>query len=435
MKTPDACCAADRGTLDAQGADGRAFAPVVPHVEKRGDYTVVWLAGTSYEMGYQHGELLHDIIKEAVEFVMADIVLSSLPLIAKDMGILDIAQDVSYPDILDECQGLVDATQDVGFTMDLCLTLNFGDVMLEFVSYGIPGNNGAGPGCSSVIATGEATPDGRLRHSRNLDWGSMNIEIIHHNPVIFVRQPTDGLSHVYVGFPLNISPYTGMNEAGISMGSHEADPAGEAQQSTTGRSHVQMLGQLLKNANSLEDATEFLLGEQHMSTEMVGIADGFAGVGAIFEMTGNGVGVRGLENDVVYATNHFVHPDMVAKHATPATGSLLRLLRFDQLVHADGAESSWGELDEQHLALIMKDMVNPETGQPTPLEELEAMGWDDNASLGGNGPMHFVIFDPERQLFWVTAGKPPVHARPYSCFSLDELLGRDATFPCQPSEL
>ena len=153
--------------------------PIPPQLERRGAYTLVWLSGTPYEMGYQHGELLHDIIAEAMDFVRADALLSMLPAIARGMGILDVAEANSYPDLLEECQGLIDATADTGFDMDLCLALNFGDVMLEFVtSGGVPEATAkamAGPGCSGVIARGPATPDGELRHTRNLDWGSMDV--------------------------------------------------------------------------------------------------------------------------------------------------------------------------------------------------------------------------------------------------------------------
>lgn len=403
--------------------------PVEPHVEQIGHFTVVYLAGTAYEMGYQQGELLHDTIGEALVFVENDVLLSSLPVLAEKMGILDAALENSYPDLLDECQGIIDAAGDTGFNMDLCLALNFGDVMLEFMALGVPG-----PGCASLIATGDATPDGRILHGRNLDWGSMNIDIIHQQPVIFVRQPSDGIPHVYVGFPLNLSPYTGMNLAGIAIGSHEADPAGPEEQAVTGRSHVQMLGQLMKHATSLDDVRSFVQSESHMSAELFTVSDGPNRTGAIFEMTATAVVEREFTDDILYATNHFLHPEMVPRHAPPAAGSVNRIHRFQQLADKDGKETLWGDLDENGLAAIMRDPINPALGVAQSDEELEALGWDNDGGIGVNGPMHFVIFDPAARLFYVNAGILPLHKQPYQCFSLEELLGLDDATPC-PQEI
>ena len=311
---------------------------IPPHLEERGRYTIMWLSGTSYEMGYQHGEMLYDIVAEAMEFVNNDPIMKSIPKLATDMGLIDIALDNSYQDMLDECQGLVDATEGTGFSMELCLTLNFGDVILEFIYSGMPEarKKMEGPGCSEVIATGDATPDGRLYHARNLDWGSMDIEIIHSHPVIFVRQPKDAIPHVFVGFPLNLSPYTGMNAAGLSICSNEADPISEAELSLTGRSHVQMLAKLLKSATSLQEARDFLEGEPGMSAEMIVVADGNNKQGAVFEMTAKHMHVRELDKGIVYATNHFVSDEMkdydAEQNVDKGDSSLLRWERLEQLV-------------------------------------------------------------------------------------------------------
>lgn len=415
---------------DTTDATADLFQPVEPKVVEMAPYSIVYLAGTPYEMGKQHGELLHDSVKAAMEFVAQDSLLSNIPKLAKSMGIIDIALANSYQDLIDECQGLVDATQDVGFNMEFCLALNFGDVMLEYIETGIPEQEYPAPGCSGVIARGEATPDGVLRHTRNLDWGSMDISIIHQHPVIFVRQPVDGIPHVYVGFPLNLSPYTGMNLAGISIGSHEAEPLDKTQNSKKGRSHVQMVGQLLKHAHNLTEAENFIRSQQHMSTEILVVADGPNLDGGIFEMTGKAMAVRKPENDVMWATNHFVHPDMVPLHAEVGPGSDMRFQRFAQLVPEDGKDSLWGQLDPAGMAKVMRDRTNPSDGTTPTDEELEAMDWDNDIGIGSNGPMHFVVFEPASHLFWVAAGKLPIHQQPYKCFSLEELLGLEVTHPC-----
>ena len=418
---------------DSDGdSDDDAEDLLAPHLETQGLYTIAYLRGTPYEMGQQHGELFHDVIADAMEFVDNDPILSNIPVLAEGMGLITVAEENSYQDLLDECEGIVDTAGDTGFTMEFCLILNFGDVLLEFLSSGIPDEEAVkGPGCTQVFTSGDATPDGRLYHARNLDWGSFNIDIIHQNPVIFVRQPDDGIPHVFVGFPLNMSPYTGMNVAGISACSNEIDPLDNSVQSATGRSHVQMMAKILKTAESFDEAQTFLEGEPHMSSEIIALADGETGQAGVFEMTGKYMAVRMIENGLIYAVNHFMHPDMVdydlpQDDANPDS-SIMRSERLEQLVEPDGQDSLYGQLDLNGLITVMRDRVNPRTGVEAGPEEI-----DNDAGLATNGPMHMVVFDPEKLLFWVAAGHVPIPSEPYTCFSLTELLHQPDAIPCDP---
>ena len=160
-----------------------------------------------------------------------------------------------------------------------------------------------------------------------------------------------------------------------------------------------------------------------MSVEALVVADGKGGQGAVFEMTASGLGIRSFTDDAVWATNHFVHPDMVGKHATASMGSKMRFERLVQLVSKDSDESLWGTLDPQAIASVMRDTTHPVTGETATLEQLEPQGWDNDWSIGANGPMHFALFQPETGLFWVAAGTLPIHKQPYHCFSLRKLLG------------
>ena len=80
----------------------------------------------------------------------------------------------------------------------------------------------------------------------------------------------------------------------------------------------------------------------------------------------------------------------------------------------------------------MRDRVNPRTGVAAPWDEENI---DNDAGLATNGPMHLVLFDPEKLLFWVAAGLVPIPAQPYECFSLEELLGYPDPEPCTPAQI
>ena len=420
------------GDGNVEGEKDAEEVGIAPHKEQRGNYTILWLRGTPYEMGKQHGELLHDAIKDAIEFVKKDPIMSRFPGIAQKKGLLDLANTYSFKDMLDECQGLVDATTDVGMTMDWCLTLNFGDVIIEFIQDGMPEAGvkkvykprakETGPGCSNAVAAGPASPDGRLYHARNLDWGSMDISVIHRHPVIFVRQPKDALAHIFVGFPMNLSPYTGMNEAGVSICSDEADPKDSTEQALSGRSHVQMLGQLLKSAKSLDEARSYLKAQKSMACAMLIVADGNAKDASVFEMTAAHYSERRMDKGLIYATNHFIGAETKDADVEPvADSSAIRFERLTELVTPEGKDTLYGKLDPAHLVQVMRDRINPRTGVSAPWDEKNI---DNDAGLATNGPMHMVVFDPAKRLFWVAAGVVPIPAQPFVGFSLDELLGR-----------
>jgi len=424
---PDSTVSDDAGTADT-------WAPVQSHMEKRGPYTVVWLHGTPYEMGLQQGAMLKDTIAEAMEFVAADPLLSSISELAIQTGIYDILAANSFPEILDECQGIADGAEDSGFTKELCVILNCGDVLLHLLYVGIP-EAPEGPGCTGAVAFGPATTDGRLLHTRNLDWGGMNIDIIYHNPVVFVRQPEGGIPHVYVGFPMDLTAYTGMNLAGIAFGTHAADPAGIEEMSIQGRSHVQATSRMLEFVRSIDDVNTFLQDQQHMTAGILVASDGPNSTGAVFEMTATGTAIREPGNNgLVYASNHFVSEAMKDKDDEGGTGSLKRWDRLVQLLAPEGGESVHGAIDHETIASVMRDVKDPWTDETFTMEQLEAADWDTDGTIGANAPMHMALFEPGRLLFWVAAGKPPVHTKPSMCFSMEELLGLEDPEPCVPAE-
>jgi len=424
-------CSSNSGGGDDDAVDDDAsdddWQPVEPHREDRGNFIIAWLAGTPYEMGIQQGQLLHEELRAAVDWLDSMHLIELLTFIAKTTGIYDLAYNNSYPDIVEECRGIVDASSDVGMTMDICILLNFGDVLVEFLSDGMPPAKLTQPACSQAVAAYDATKDGRLYHARSLDWSQIDYLIKY--PVIFVRQPVDGIPHAYIGFPCNLSPYNGMNASGLSIASDEADPIDSSEDSRTGHSHVQMIAQILKTAHNLQEARQFIESESHMSTEIFMVADGPNRKAAVFEMTAKHLGVRELAgNGVVYATNHFVAPETKDFDKDPASDStLLRFDRLRQLLEPDGIDTYYGQIDPSVMVKLLRDRINPWTGQESPPDE-----FDNDQSIATNGAIYQIVFDPEKLLFWVAAGAIPVPQQPFVCFSLGELLQLPNAQKCEP---
>lgn len=393
--------------------------PVAPHREDRGIIKVVWLQGTPYEMGYQHGQYLHDEIASLGD------VLGALRFAGRGLALGPLAVQRSYPEIVEECRGLTDATQDIGMTIDACLVLAYGDVYQEIFGNTLP-NVLFWDGCSQWVATGDATVDGRLYHGSTLDNDQQPIDYIVNNPVVFVRQPQDGLPHVFITYPAVVWPNWGLNVAGITLGLDTVHP-GPGELSLQGRSNVQIMGQVLKTATSFAEARQIMETQPRVHADLIMIADGKSKEAGVFEFTGKNLGVRELQkNGVLYVTNHIVLEEMFDRQRFPVSqSSLNRFERFAQLMEP-GSQSHYGKIDPAVMATIGRDRVNPHTLEASPLDV-----FDDDASPGGNGSLRQGLYDPDKLLLWVAAGNPPVPENPFVCFSLEEMLNFPDATPCE----
>lgn len=395
--------------------------PVPSHREDRGIIKAIWLQGTPYEMGYQHGELLHDEIAE-----MGTEALSVLRLVGRGFGLSRLSAYRSYPDVSEECRGIADATQDIGMTTDACMVLAYGDVLQELFGYTLP-EVLFWDGCSQFVATNNATKDGKLYHGSTLDNNKKPIDYIVNNPVVMVRQPTGGIPHVFFTYPGMVWPNWGLNMAGISMGLDTAHPNSPDELQLQGRSNVQIMANVLGNATTFNEARTLLETEPRVRANLIMLADGRSHQAGVFEFTGKHLAVRELQEDgVLYTTNHFVLEEMYDRQPLPLNQSTqLRFMRYGQLLEPDGASSVYGNIDETTMARVLRDRVNPETMEASPVDV-----FDDDASPGGNGSLRQAIYEPDSLRFWVAAGPPPVPENPFVCFSLGEMLGFPNSEPC-----
>ncbi|MBD1999216.1 hypothetical protein H6F88_12060 [Oculatella sp. FACHB-28] len=406
--------------LNANRPAQGTWQPVPSHREDRGAIKVVWLQGTPYEMGYQHGTLLHD---EIASLPIAAI--NALRLFGRGLGLTRIATRRSFPDVVQECEGLVAATRDIGMTMDSCMVLAFGDVYQAYFTHLLP-NILFWEGCANFVATGQATADGRFYHGRTLDNGHP-VDYWIENTTVFVRQPNDGIPHAFIAVPGIVWPNSGLNVEGITVSLNTILVEDIGRLSLEGRSNVQLMAQVLKHASNYEAARAFMASEERMRANLVIITDGKSRQAGVFELLGKEMGVRELdETGILYMTNHFVSPQTAGKDIPPDESSLLRYERFEQLLEPDGLYSRYGELSPETIVEILRDRTHAKT-----LEASSPDIFDDDASIGGNGSMRQVVFDPEKLLFWIAAGPVPVPENPFVCFSLGEMLSLPNASPCQ----
>jgi len=398
--------------------------PIPAHKEKRGNINVVWLQGTPYEMGYQHGELLRDEIAS-----LGDTTLGILRFAGRGLALANVSKGRSFPYAAEECRGMADAIGDIGMTYEACMVLAYGDVYQDAFGYTLP-QVLLWEGCSQFVATNEASRDGYLYHGSTVDSGTP-IDYIMNNPVVFVRQPNDGLPHTFVTYPGVVWPNSGLNVAGITLGLDTALAVSTDELSFSGASNVQLMAQVLQGATTFDEVVDYFSSQPRVRPNIIMTTDGKSKQAGVMEFTGQNFGMRPLqENGVLYATNHFALPEMYDKQAPPNASSLLRWQRYEQLLEPDGLATLYGEVDPEAMMRILRDRTNPETLTPSPLTV-----FDDDASPGGNGAHRQATFDPARLHLWVAAGPPPVPENPFVCFSLEELLDFPNATPCPSPQI
>lgn len=397
----------DETALDTVSEDATWVTYFEPGVEKRGPFYVLRLKGSFYEMGRQHATLMRDALVEGVSYIQ-DSELGLLEPMMNATGFLDEAFAQSYDSVLEECRGMSDVLSEDGWTMERCIALAYGDVFLEHLKNGVIG-------CSQFVVTGKATPSGTMVHGRNMDWDK--IDYLLKYPTVIVRHPEGRIPYAVVGFPGCVAPYNGLNAAGLSIASNEANSDNDIDR--VGRSHVQMIAEILGTATTVKEAKSFLEAQDHMTAEILVISDGVEA--NVFEMTASHMAFRSLdENGIVYATNHFVSDTMKPYHIpySPDKSSMTRYKRLGELLLPGGPDSLFGKLDVDHAIEVLRDHHNSYTG-----EDIPADLFDGGGTIANNGNIWSIVFVPERREFYAAAGSVPIPMNPYYGFSLDELLG------------
>lgn len=410
---------AEAGSAIAWQPETGSWQAVPSKREDYGKIKVVWLEGTPYEMGYQHGTLLRDEIAS-----MGQEVIDSLNFMGRGFALGRLSRRRSFPGIEEECQGMVDAIPDVGLTLDGCMVLAMGDVFQEYFTYLVP-TVLFNDGCAHFIASGDATADGRMYHGWTLDNNASPMPYWIDNPTILVRQPDEGIPHAFITIPGVVWPNAGFNAEGIIVSNNTSHPKDYEDLALDGKSTVQLMGQIAQYASSYDEAYAIMESHDRMRSNLVIVSDAESEQAAVFELLGREMGVRNLDaNGLLYMTNHFADPDVVGRDSSNES-SFNRFESFEQMLEPDGVRSRYGSITPEVIVEILRDRTHPKTGEVSSLDV-----FDDNASIGGNGSLRQVVFDPEGLRFWLAAGEVPIPENPFTCFSLGEMLNLPNAMAC-----
>lgn len=199
---------------------------------------VVVVRGTPYEMGRQLGQLIGHQMRLFIPAAMTGI---TQELRISTEALQEVwTRTAAYGDdrVEQELAGLADGS---GLPLPLLQAMHAVPMLMPY-------------SCSSIAAWGEATEDGHLYQTRNLDW-SLEVKA-HEFPVVVVYIPDRGIPHIVPTFAGMIGAHTGFNARGIVLAEMGDAPAREMPYQVHAPHFTVLFRELLYDADSLTRALD-----------------------------------------------------------------------------------------------------------------------------------------------------------------------------------
>jgi hypothetical protein len=244
---------------------------------------ILGVQGAPYEMGFQQGILLADIIQEHASGFLTPIYAQfggwkPDGKTAPTLNQIEAGRDVLwnayqmyfekplrttaaalYEEIIGVADGLAHAGSRV--TKQDILLGNCVPELTEPCLYA--GAAGAGhtdaetrSQCSDLVVWGAATTDGRLIHGANYDYNTF--DVFHKYMGIIVARPERGHAFLAQCIPARVGYYRGLNEAKISVSELSSESADRDVRANPRIPHCMHMRMLMQYAASLDDAVDIM---------------------------------------------------------------------------------------------------------------------------------------------------------------------------------
>ncbi|MFN7973316.1 MAG: C45 family peptidase [Acidobacteriota bacterium] len=249
------------------------------------DLHVLKVKGSFLEMGRQHGALLGDAIREGpVPYYRSFIERMAGPVagplvVAMCKRVLGWRLVRRMPDFARETirglaqgSGIPEAELREGCTMpDALLWLVARMIQAERAGLAVDYRALAGLGCTSAIAWGDATTDGRLLHARNFDYHG--VSCWPRAAAVIFHEPAEGQRYVSIssaGVPLG--GVTAMNAAGLTLTVHQHMFTDGTR---LGGTPIGVIGDvIMRDAQDLDDAERILASHRPVGCWTYLVTDG-----------------------------------------------------------------------------------------------------------------------------------------------------------------
>jgi hypothetical protein len=349
-------------------------------VEEHDGFRTLYLEGSPYEMGFQHGVLLGDEIKARIR----DHLLSGLVGDASISHFLLLrhAREVEgwlSAEHREEMAGIADGAG-VSYSQVLLLNTyddlfaqpwpdhNIRDLLFSISSpftphqrTGVavqgadpsgeekPAQDGPRSNASGAFAVfGAATRDGNLLQAVSFSSPSMSPEEL----LVIVCRPEKGNSFLAVGQPGSVGFDVGMNEEELSV---TALPSRSQDASLAGVPLPFLLRDVLQQAGDIPSALRILASADRTTGHNVLVGDGQRPDARVMEYSTHLHAVFEAQGDLVVRTNHFLDGDLrEAQETLSGWDEASSWERLDSLQRA--MESDYGRLDPSRVIGIILEL-------------------------------------------------------------------------------
>lgn len=382
-------------------------------LEEEGVQLVLNLQGTPYEMGYQHGYLLKELVAQNIDRFIDQKILPGQNLAPIKQFLEAIPSLLPHiPEtIIEELKGLADGA---GIAYEKILLLNLFPEMFH---------------CSGLTVSGQASKNGELYHVRVLDYGvGQNLQ---DTAVLMIIKPEGKIPFVNVTYAGFIGCITGMNAEQIALG----EIGGRGYGQWNGLPMAFLLRIILENARTLDQVKDLLSQTPRTCEYYYLFSDG---------KDGQAIGVYATPQQL-----HFIQPgstyalfDLANQSAednkTVLTDLFLESSPYQTIIYQDQKKEQIKGLIHQQLAdcVVLTGFSHPRR-YSVMLERLEDYYGQVNVEALQSlikGPaarptnLHNAIFAPRSLELWLAHAGPEGEKacdQPYQYFSLKEWLKRD----------
>jgi len=378
---------------------------------------VLRLQGSDYEMGRQHGALLSHMVPEGpIPYYRTYVkrivggnrgVAAAAGLVQKLVGAR--VRRAIPEQALEAMRGLADGAglprEEVlqGCTMPDSLLWAAAKMMkVRRIAPAVQHRLALGLGCSSAIAWGRATEDGKLLHARNLDYHG--VESWPRSSAVVFHQPDHGQRYVALSAAgVVLGGVTAMNEAGLTLAVHQHMFTDGTR---LGGTPIGIVGDvIMRNATTLDEAEAILGAHRPIGCWTYVVCDGNRREVLCWEENPRFQRSRRIRSDeqtFSYANIYF-DGDLGATerdlYGSYWRANLGRQLRMRELLGGRAAP-----LSADGMAAILGDTGGTSCRLHKPIAMLMTVA--------------SVVFRPEDGAFWVATGEAPTSQNAFEPFSL-----------------
>jgi tetratricopeptide (TPR) repeat protein len=338
------------------------------YLMKYGRINILYLKGSAYARGLQHGKLLADEIKNgALAF------FSSLPNKIIDHACLHHKQYIKTllkkivyefvtksfiknlsEDDLKTCKGISTGS-----------LLDYNEILKAFVSPDIYSYLGGKAfkymrrqlsstlGCSSFIVWGAYTKDRKFYHARNLDFPGIGFWDKY--PTITINTPDDGIPYVAVttaGGELNV---TSMNKEGLTIDVHFLYAHDVSRKC---RPLVSIMNEIIKRAKNIEEAISIIKKYTRSGGWAIILSSAKDQKACVVECTAHNINIVEPSKSSLYYTNFFETTAFKKYEYIPSGGiyehNSSRYERLKNLI-----DTNKGEIDHKLCIQFLSDHFDP----------------------------------------------------------------------------